>query len=138
SAARPSRAINHKERKSMPQLAENAILKWPAQAELKAPKLGRKPKTRRALKARRSKADPTEGLKVANPNAAAIDIGCSEHWVSVPAGRAQRSTQRFGCCTAELNRLADWLVECGVDTVVMEATGNYWVVLYDILEQRGL
>ena len=122
----------------MPQLAKNATLKWPAQAELKAPKVGRKAKTRRAFKGRRSKADPTEGLKVANPNAAAIDIGCSEHWVSVPAGRAQRTTQRFGCCTAELNRLADWLVECGVDTVVMEATGNYWVVLYDILEQRGL
>jgi transposase len=77
-------------------------------------------------------------LAVANPNAAGIDIGCSEHWVSVPAGRAEQSTQRFGCCTAELESLADWLKTCGIDTVVMEATGNYWVVLYDLLEQRGL
>ena len=92
----------------------------------------------RTFKARRRNADPTEGLAVANPNAAAIDIGCSEHWVSVLASRAEQPTQRFGCCTAELNRLADWLKECGVDTVVMEATGNYWVVLYDILEQRQL
>ena len=58
--------------------------------------------------------------------------------MSVPPGRAEQATQRFGCCTAELNRLANWLKECGVDTVVMEATGNYWVVLYDLLEQRGL
>jgi len=89
-------------------------------------------------KARKRKKDPTEGLLVANPNAAAIDIGCSEHWVCVPAGRAEKSVQAFGCCTAELNRLADLLVECRVDTVVMEATGNYWVVLYDILEARKL
>jgi transposase len=25
-----------------------------------------------------------------------------------------------------------------VDTVVMEATGNYWIVLYDLLEEKGL
>ena len=29
-------------------------------------------------------------------------------------------------------------MQCRVDTVVMEATGNYWVVLYDLLESRGL
>jgi transposase len=75
---------------------------------------------------------------VANPNAAGIDIGASEHWVSVPTDRAEQSTRRFGCCTAELNRLADWLKECRVDTAVMEATGNYWVVLYDLLEERQL
>jgi transposase len=94
--------------------------------------------TRPGGRARQRAKDPTEGLAVANPNAAGIDIGCSEHWVSVPAGRTEQSTQRFGCCTAELERLAEWLKACQVDTVVMEATGNYWVVLYDLLEQRAL
>src|SRR6267378_7786567 len=117
----------------MPQLNKNTTIKWPAES-----KGVRRSKSRRVSKSRRSSADPTEGLQVGNPNAAAIDIGCSEHWVAVPAGRTERPTQRFGCCTAELNRLADWLKECGVDTVVMEATGNYWVVLYDILEERKL
>jgi transposase len=37
-----------------------------------------------------------------------------------------------------LKALVEWLVQCRVDTVVMEATGNYWVVLYDLLESRGL
>ena len=41
---------------------------------------GRKPKRTRKRK------DPTAGLQVANPNAAAIDIGCAEHWVAVPPG----------------------------------------------------
>jgi transposase len=75
---------------------------------------------------------------VANPNAAAIDVGCAEHWACVPAGRAAEPIARFGCCTEELDRLADWLVQCGVETVILEATGNYWVVLYDILEKRSL
>jgi transposase len=117
----------------MAQLGKNAtLLNWAGE-----PKTAR-PARSRTTKGRKGKADPTEGLQVANPNAAGIDIGCSEHWVSVPTGRDQRSTQRFGCCTAELNRLAEWLKGCGVDTVVMEATGNYWVVLYDILEDRQL
>lgn len=120
----------------MTPLAKNAKIKSPV--ESKSSKSTRKVSGRRWSKARRRAKDPTEGLEVTNPNAGGIDIGCSEHWVSVPPGRAEQATQRFGCCTAELNRLANWLKECGVDTVVMEATGNYWVVLYDLLEQRGL
>lgn len=94
----------------------------------------RKTKSR---KGRRRK-DPTQGLSVANPNAAAIDIGSAEHWVAVPPGRTQNPVRRFGCYTADLEALADWLHQCGVDTVVLEATGNYWVVLYDVLEERQL
>jgi transposase len=37
-----------------------------------------------------------------------------------------------------LRRLADWLVECGIETVAMEATGVYWIPIYEILEDRGL
>jgi transposase len=117
----------------MTDLAKNATIKGP-----KPSPSTDQAASRRWGKARKRAKDPTKGLQVANPNAAAIDIGCAEHWVCVPAGRAPKTTAPFGCCTAELNRLADWLVECRVDTVVMEATGNYWVVLYDILEQRGL
>ena len=120
----------------MPRLAKNTTLKWPQAPS--GPEPARKRSNPARTKARKRSKDPTEGLLVANPNAAAIDVGCAEHWVCVPAGRAEKSVQKFGCCTAELNRLADLLVECRVDTVVMEATGNYWVVLYDLLEERRL
>ena len=119
----------------MPQLAKNATIKLGAEIQLSRRNRDNKPNRSRR---RTVRSDPTEGLLVANPNAAGIDIGASDHWVSVPPGRTEKPTQRFGCCTAELNRLADWLEECGVNTVVMEATGNYWVVLYDILEERQL
>jgi hypothetical protein len=82
--------------------------------------------------------DPTQGLQVTHPNAAGIDIGCAEHWVAVPPGRVQEAVRKFGCCTADLTALAEWLAECRVDTVVLEATGNYWRVLYDLLEERQL
>jgi transposase len=121
----------------MPKLYKHSKLKT-ANPSLDA-KPGLDP-TQGKKKRRRTRApkDPTEGLQVANPNAAAIDIGSFEHWVAVPAGRAEPNVRKFGCCTAELEALADWLVQCKVDTVVLEATGNYWVVLYDLLEQRKL
>ena len=37
---------------------------------------------------------------------------------------------------ADLYRLADWLAECGVETVVMESTGVYWIPLFGVLEER--
>jgi transposase len=97
-----------------------------------------KAKTRGKARRTRKPKDPTQGLEVANPNAAAIDIGSSEHWVAVPAGRGKESVSRFGCCTEDLNALARWLKSCKVDTVVLEATGHYWMVLYDLLEARKL
>ena len=96
--------------------------------------------SQRGRKGRRKnkKVDPTQDLPVVNPHAAAVDIGASEHWVALPPGRADKTVECFGCTTAELKRLADWLQDHGVDTVVMEATGNYWVALYDLLEERRL
>jgi hypothetical protein len=43
----------------------------------------------------------------------------------------------FGTCTADLEMLADWLRQCGVTTVAMEATGVYWIALFELLERRG-
>jgi len=34
--------------------------------------------------------------------------------------------------------MAQWLKACGVETVAMQATGVYWVALYQILEDYGL
>ena len=45
--------------------------------------------------------------------------------------------REFAAFTADLYRLADWLVECRVDTVVMESTGLYWIPLFGVLEERG-
>jgi transposase len=72
-----------------------------------------------------------------NPAAAGIDIGSREHWVCVPARSAEKNVRPFGTFTADLDALADWLQECGVQTVAMEATGVYWIPVFQILERRG-
>ena len=79
----------------------------------------------------------TNSLPTIHLNAAAVDIGATEHWVAVPADRDPEPVRRFTAFTDDLYALADWLSACGVDTVAMEATGVYWIPLYDILERRG-
>lgn len=77
-----------------------------------------------------------ESLKQIKPNAAGLDIGASEIWVCVPEGRDEVSVKVFGTYTPDLKLLAEWLKECGVETVAMESTGVYWIPIYEILEER--
>ena len=44
----------------------------------------------------------------------------------------------FATFTEDLERLTDWLEQCGVTTVALECTGVYWIPLFEILEQRGI
>jgi transposase len=76
-------------------------------------------------------------LEQINSNAAGIDIGSEEMYVAVPPGRDEESVRCFPTFTADLQRLADWLKSCQIDTVAMESTGVYWIPLYEILETRG-
>jgi transposase len=60
------------------------------------------------------------------------------HYVAVPADRDPEPVRCFKTFTGDLHRLADWVVSCGIKTVAMEATGVYWIPIYEILEARGL
>jgi transposase len=73
-----------------------------------------------------------------NPHAAGIDCGSAEHFVAVPPDRAAAAVQSFKTYTSDLLRLADWLGACRVTSVAMEATGVYWIPIYEILETRGI
>ncbi len=84
----------------------------------------------------KSSAEPS-GLSQLNLKAAGVDVGASSHFVAVPADRAEQPVREFEAFTADLYRLADWLTECGVETVVMESTGVYWIPLFGVLEERG-
>ncbi len=79
-----------------------------------------------------------KGLEVVNPNAAGIDVGSTHHYVSVPEERDRDAVRRFGCYTPDLNQMACWLKECEITTVVMEATGVYWIPVLRVLEAHGL
>ena len=77
-------------------------------------------------------------LQRLNLNAAGIDIGSKSHFVAVPEGTDDEPVREFECFTADLYRLADWLISCGVTTVAMESTGTYWIPVFEILESRNL
>jgi len=59
-------------------------------------------------------------------------------YVAVPPDRDTTPVRVFDTFTADLERLAIWLEQCGVTTVAMESTGVYWIPLFEILERRGL
>jgi len=84
-----------------------------------------------------AKADATEGLPPLNLHAAGIDVGSAEHYVVVPLDRDVEPVRRFGSFTADLHRMAHWLKDCRITTVVMQSTGVYWMALHDVLESHG-
>jgi len=77
------------------------------------------------------------GFTITHPRAAGIDIGSASHFVAVPPESTDEPIREFASFTADLKELADWLRECGVDTVAMESTGVYWIPLFELLEERG-
>ena len=86
----------------------------------------------------KKKAVNIEALKQLNLNAAGIDIGSEEIWVSVPQDRDDEPVRCFDSFTSSLHNLAAWLISCRIDTAAMESTGIYWIPLFDILENAGI
>ena len=63
------------------------------------------------------------GLGRTNPDAAGIDLGATVHYVAVPADRDEKPVRHYDSLTEDLIELADWLKQCRITTVAMEATG---------------
>ena len=78
------------------------------------------------------------GLEIVHPDAAGIDVGNASHFVAVPPDRDEQPIREFGSWTADLQRMAEWLLRCGIRTVAMQSTGVYWVAVQEILERAGL
>jgi transposase len=80
----------------------------------------------------------TTPLRTIQPNAAGIDLGSKSHFVALPPGRCEEVVREFGCFTENLEAMATWLLSNGITTIAMEATGVYWVPVFEVLERRGL
>ena len=87
---------------------------------------------------KRSKSKVERTLPMMHPNAAAIDVGATMHMAAVRADRTTEPARSFGTFTTDLHRLVDWFTECGVETVVMESTSVYWILIFELLDARGL
>lgn len=76
-------------------------------------------------------------LECVNLDAAGIDVGAEAHYVAVPSDRDEFPVRTFSAFTADLERLTQWLRDCGIQTIAMEATGVYWIPLFELLESKG-
>jgi transposase len=82
-----------------------------------------------------------DGLEPLHRRAAGIDVGSAENYVAIPSEglAANESAVRiFGVFSAEQDALVEWLQQHQITTVAMEATGIYWLSLYDKLEAAGI
>jgi transposase len=86
----------------------------------------------------KSEATATKPIHEPTPDGCGIDLSPTEIWVAVPPERAQNSVRKFEAFTKDLSELVQWLVQCGVRTVAMEATGVYWIPLYQLLEDAKI
>jgi transposase len=66
--------------------------------------------------------------------AAGIDIGAKKVFVSVEG----QEVSWFLTFTEDFEKLRNYLLEQSIETVAMEATGIYWNILYDMLEEAGI
>jgi transposase len=92
----------------------------------------------RGKRGRKRKGMCLEDRPILEANAAGIDIGAREIFVAVPPDRDEHPVRVFSTFTEDLEKMAEWLVSCGITTVAMESTGVYWIPPYDMLEQHGV
>lgn len=73
-------------------------------------------------------------MKKIRENAAGIDIGAKKVFVYVDG----QEVHSFYTFTEDFQAVCEFLKLYGVETVAMEATGVYWTILYEMLEEAGI
>lgn len=73
-------------------------------------------------------------MKKIREKAAGIDIGSKKVFIAIE-GQEVRSFYTF---TEDFEKLRDYLFENDIKTVAMEATGVYWSILYEMIEEAGI
>jgi len=99
---------------------------------------GRRAQADQGKPSRKAKGMGLGDRPILEPNAAGIDIGAREIYVAVPPDRDENPVRVFSTLTEDLQKMAQWLVSCGITTVAMESTGVYWIPPYEMLEQHGV
>ena len=78
-----------------------------------------------------------QALRMVHPHCAGIDVGKAAHYVAVPECADERPVRSFSSFTDELHAMAAWLQSCAVEVVAMEATGVYWIPVFEVLDRAG-
>jgi transposase len=98
-------------------------------AKQTGPASGRRKTARNAERRKRAKKDTRAvlGLPVLHADTAGIDIGATEIYVAVPAGRDEEPVRCFGGFTGDLRDIAAWLGQCGVPGKKTDVEDCQWL-----------
>lgn len=78
-------------------------------------------------------------ITIVNQNVAGIDVGSREIFVALcPPESSLVKVESFPTFNPDLDRCVDYLCKMGIESVCMEATGVYWVSLYEKLESARI
>ena len=85
----------------------------------------------------------TDKMHVVHPRAAGLDVHKMEITATVrlcppEGGEPETGTRVFSTLESGMRDLVAWLLDHGVTAAAMEATGIYWEVPFDALEDAGL
>ncbi len=107
----------------------------------------RKRQARNSKKLKRQETTPKveavslDELKPVHRRAAGIDVGSAENYVAIPTeglAAGESAVRIFGVFSQQQDALVEWLRAHQITTAAMEATGIYWLSLYDKLEAAGI
>lgn len=73
-------------------------------------------------------------LSVTRPSSVGIDVGSQRVFVGFP----DQSVKNYGTTTGELELLVTDLLSVGIQSVAVESTGVYGIVLFDMIRQGGV
>jgi transposase len=99
--------------------------------------MSKKAKQNKSSAQKQSASPPSLSLALVRPHAAAIDVGSMNMMVSYSSAEGVPIVKEFGAFTQDLNLLAEELKNAGVREVGMEATGVYWMAVFEVLESNG-
>jgi transposase len=92
-----------------------------------------KNKTPKSIKGKKFK-----GVERMYRNVSGIDIGSTLIHVAIVDENDIYEVREFGTMTPDLLEIAKWLTASNVQYAPMEATGVYWIPLFEILRDQGL
>lgn len=74
-------------------------------------------------------------LGIIYPHSAGIDVGSMNMVVSYQDSNGKNHVKEYGSYTQDLHAMAKELESAGVTNIAMEATGVYWMAVYEVLEE---
>ena len=86
----------------------------------------------------RIKIDSFSEIDQLNPKAAGIDIGSRENIVAIPRDDGRYEVWSFDTFTKDLHTIVGLLKTHNVTCVAMESTGNYWIPIFEMLQDNNI